>query len=98
MNFLMTGSYSAADSLGSEKSYFEAQTAGQVSEMIVDTERERSIVLTSALGRLLRLPRQVPSLFLQIPRLRAPASTGERWEESGLSVDTFLLHVNAVMV
>ena len=40
MNFLMTGSYSAADSLGSEKSYFEAQTAGQVSEMIVYTERE----------------------------------------------------------
>ena len=40
MNFLMTGSYSAADSLGSEKSYFEAQTAGQVSERIVDTKRE----------------------------------------------------------
>ena len=40
MNFLMTGSYSAADSLGSEKSYFEAQTAGQVSEKNVDTKRE----------------------------------------------------------
>ena len=33
MNFLMTGSYSVADSLTSDKSYFEAQAKGQVSKL-----------------------------------------------------------------
>ena len=35
MNFLMTGTYSAADSLSSEKSYFEAQAKGQVRKCLV---------------------------------------------------------------
>ena len=35
INFLMTGSYSAADSLSSEKSYFEAQAKGQVRKCLV---------------------------------------------------------------
>ena len=34
MNFFMTGSYSVADSLSSDKSYFEAQAKGQVRKLL----------------------------------------------------------------
>ena len=35
MNFFMTGSYSVADSLSSDKSYFEAQAKGQVRKLLI---------------------------------------------------------------
>ena len=34
INFLMTGSFSVADSLSSDKSYFEAQAKGQVRKLL----------------------------------------------------------------
>lgn len=58
MNFLMTGSYSAADSLSSEKSYFEAQAKGQVRKCLVIRMKNTS-VMSSCLETALPTARSV---------------------------------------